>query len=411
MSALVKAFAVAFGGDPSIVSRAPGRVNLIGEHTDYNDGFVLPVAIGVETRVAARARDDGPGAGIMRVLACDFDRAIAEYPLAAGFVASPAQPWADYVRGMTCAMTARGYGLHGADLAIAGTIPRGSGLSSSASLSVALGTAMAALAGVAIAPAEIARIAQASECDHVGTRCGIMDQLASACGVAGHALLIDCRSLATSPIPLPEDMAAVIVHSGVTRGLVEGAYNQRRAQCEAAATALGVPALRDADLTTLARAALDPLVLARARHVVSENARVLDAAAALAAADFRGLGRLMAASHTSMRDDFQITIPAIDALVAELQALIGPEGGARMTGGGFGGAVVALCRRDRVDSVLSRLTFRRPDGGPPLVLREEACAGAGLVAPGCLNHHPPPHAGPNGSTPWPPAMPPGSPFR
>ncbi|MBU6269127.1 MAG: galactokinase [Sphingomonadales bacterium] len=376
MSALEQAFAAAFGHDPDIVARAPGRVNLIGEHTDYNDGFVLPAAIGVETRVAARRREDG----VLRVLACDLDAAVAQFPLTAPFTASADQPWVDYVRGMTCALAARGANLCGADLAIAGTIPRGSGLSSSASLAVAVGTVFTALAGLAIAPAEIARAAQAAECDHVGTRCGIMDQLASACGVAGHALLIDCRSLDTTPIALPDDMAVLIVHSGVTRGLVEGAYNERRAQCEAAAAALGVPALRDADMPMLARASLDPVVLARARHVVSENARVLAAAEALATGDFRALGALMAASHASMRDDFQITVPPVDALVAELQALIGEEGGARMTGGGFGGAVVALCRRDRVDAVLSGLTYRRPDGDPPLVLREYACAGTGLVA-------------------------------
>lgn len=370
-------FEAAFGAPPALLARAPGRVNLIGEHTDYNDGFVLPCAISVETRIAARPRGDGR----VRVLACDFGGAVAEWALDAPYMADPARPWADYVRGMTAAMIQRGHALTGADIAMTGTVPKGAGLSSSASLMVGIGTVLAAQAGLAIAPAEIARMAQTGECDHVGMRCGIMDQLASAAGVAHHALMIDCRSLDVRPVAMPEDVQVLIVHSGVARGLVEGAYNERRAQCEAAAAAIGVSALRDADMAMLNGAGLDPLTMARARHVVTENARVLAAAEALAAGDLEATGELMAASHASMRDDFQITVPAVDALAAELQALIGPEGGARMTGGGFGGAVVALCRVDRTEAVLDALTYRKPDGTPPLILRETACDGAGLVIP------------------------------
>ncbi len=372
---LAEQFAQAFGAAPAVVARAPGRVNLIGEHTDYNDGFVLPCAISVETRIAAAPRSDGR----IRVVACDFGGAVAEWPLNAPHAADPAHPWADYVRGMTTAMIERGHALTGADIAMTGTVPKGAGLSSSASLMVGIGTVLASLAGLAIAPADIARMAQAGECDHVGMRCGIMDQLASAAGIARHALMIDCRSLDVTPVAMPGDVQILIVHSGVARGLVEGAYNERRMQCEVAAAAIGVPALRDADMAMLNRAGLDPLTLARARHVVTENARVLAAAQALAAGDLRATGELMAASHASMRDDFQITVPPVDALAAELQALIGPEGGARMTGGGFGGAVVALCRADRADAVLDALTYRRPDGSAPLVLREAACDGAGLI--------------------------------
>ncbi|GEO01126.1 galactokinase [Novosphingobium sediminis] len=372
---LAQQFEAAFGAAPALIARAPGRVNLIGEHTDYNDGFVLPAAISVETRIAAAPRSDGR----IRVLACDFGGAIAEWKLEAPYAADPAHPWADYVRGMTAAMIQRGHALAGADIAMTGNVPKGAGLSSSASLMVGIGTVLAALAGLSIAPADIARMAQAGECDHVGMRCGIMDQLASAAGVASHALMIDCRTLDVRPVAMPEDVQILIVHSGVARGLVEGHYNERRAQCEAAAAAIGVSALRDADMAMLNGAGLDPLTLSRARHVVTENARVLAAAEALAAGDLRATGELMAASHASMRDDFQITVPAVDALAAELQALIGPEGGARMTGGGFGGAVVALCRADRTDAVLGALTYRKPDGTAPLVLRETACAGAGLV--------------------------------
>jgi len=372
---LARQFADGFRMSPALVVRAPGRVNLIGEHTDYNDGFVLPAAISVESRVVAAPRGDG----VIRVMACDFGGATAQWPLDATYAADPAHGWADYIRAMTAAMSARGHALTGADLAVSGTVPQGAGLSSSASLMVGIGTALAALSGLAIAPADIALMAQAGECDHVGVRCGIMDQLASACGVRDHALMIDCRSRAVRPVALPKGVEILIVHSGVARGLVEGAYNDRRAQCEEAAAAVGVSALRDADMAMLEGARLDAVTLARARHVVTENARVLAAAEALAAGDLVAMGALMAASHASMRDDFQITVPAIDALVTELQALIGLEGGARMTGGGFGGAVVALCLADRADAVLAGLTYRKPDGSPPLVLRETACDGAGLV--------------------------------
>lgn len=368
-------FARMFGAAPALVVRAPGRVNLIGEHTDYNDGFVLPVAISAESRIAASPRSDRR----ICVMACDFGGAVAEWELDAPYAATPAAPWADYIRGMTAAMMARGHALAGANIAVSGTVPKGAGLSSSASLMVGIGTALAKLVGTAIAPAEIALMAQAGECDHVGMRCGIMDQLASACGIKDHALMIDCRSLAVRPVALPEGVAILIVHSGVERGLVEGAYNERRAQCEAAAAAVGVAALRDADLAMLEAAGLDPLTLARARHVVTENDRVRAAAAALAAGDLATMGKLMAASHASMQGDFQITVPKVDALAEELQALVGPDGGARMTGGGFGGAVVALCRADRADAVLAGLTYRKPDGGAPLVLRETACDGAALA--------------------------------
>lgn len=372
---LAQQFAAAFGAPPALLARAPGRVNLIGEHTDYNDGFVLPAAISVESRIAASPRGDG----LIRVIACDFGGATAEWPVFAPFAANPAEPWADYIRAMTTAMAERGHALTGADIAVSGTVPKGAGLSSSASLMVGIGAALAALSGLTIAPADMALMAQAGECDHVGVRCGIMDQLASAAGRKGHALMIDCRSRDVQPVALPAGAQILIVHSGVERGLVEGAYNERRAQCEAAAAAIGVAALRDADLAMLERAQLDPLTTARARHVITENTRVLAAAEALAAGDLVSMGALMAASHSSMRDDFEITVPRIDALVAELRALIGPEGGARMTGGGFGGAVVALCPADRADAVLDALTYRKPDGTPPLVLRETACDGAGLV--------------------------------
>jgi galactokinase len=369
----VAAFAEAFGGAPDIVVRAPGRVNLIGEHTDYNDGFVLPCAIGPGTTLAARATQSGR----MDVVADDFGRAQSSFDAAT--LPQRLGDWSDYVRSMFAEMAREGVSVPGAQVAIAGDVPRGAGLSSSASLEVATGFAIASLANTAVDPTRIAQLAQRAECDFVGTKCGIMDQLVSARGVAGHALLIDCRSLAVHPVAVPADLAVLIVHSGITRGLVDGAYNERRAQCEAAARHLGVPALRDADLAMLdaERATLDPLAYRRARHVVTENARTLAAAETLEANDAAALGRLMAESHASMRDDFEITTPAIDDLVALLWAAIRDDGGARMTGGGFGGAVVAVVRRDRLDDVIAAVNarYRTPDGKPPLIMVERPSAG------------------------------------
>jgi galactokinase len=373
-------FAAHFALSPDLVVRAPGRVNLIGEHTDYNDGFVLPAAIGRETQVAARRRE---GATV-RVVACDLDNAEDVIALDAPILPHDTPGWADYVRGMLAVMQMAGVPLTGADIMIRGDIPQGSGLSSSASLSVAVGTAMAVMAGASnLDMVQIALLAQQSECDFVGTKCGIMDQLISATGVAGHALLIDCRSLERYPVAMPADAAILIVHSGITRGLVDGHYNERRAQCESVAAALNVPALRDLTMEELlvAEAMLDPVAFRRARHVISENARTLDAAQALKAGDLAAMGVLMAASHISMRDDFQITLPQIDALVALLQDVTGNRGGARMTGGGFGGAVVALCPNDAVDDVVAavRAGYQTPDGTPPDIMVERASAGVSIL--------------------------------
>lgn len=337
------AFRTAHGDAPARVAHAPGRVNLIGEHTDYNDGFVLPCAIDRGTAVAI-----GPAAdGMISVTSADYDET-DQFDPAAPFV--PAPGWRSHVRAVAAVFRARGLPLAGARLGIAGDVPQGAGLSSSASLGVALA---AALDGEQRFDAtELALIAQAAENDFVGVACGNMDQLIAAHGQAGAALLIDCRSLETKAVALPEDMAVLIIHSGISRGLVESAYNERRAACEAVAARLGVKALRDADLPALAAAAgLDAVACRRARHVISENARTLAMAAAVAAGDWPQIGTLMAASHASMRDDFEITLPEIDALVVRLAAATGGIGGARMTGGGFGGCVVALARSDRVPAL------------------------------------------------------------
>ncbi|HEX4847195.1 MAG TPA: galactokinase [Novosphingobium sp.] len=384
MSALAEAtlrgFAEAFGHAPDIATLAPGRVNLIGEHTDYNDGWVLPMAIGVGTVVVARRLAEPE----LRIAALDLGQS-ATVRLDDPIPPAPHGDWSNYLRGVAQALREQGLELAGAELAIAGNVPQGAGLSSSAALEVAAGLALAALAG---APDHdrtlLAQAGQQAEHRYAGCQCGIMDQLVSARGEASAALLIDCRSLATHAVPIPADAAVLIVHSGVRRGLVEGEYNQRRAQCEAAARHFAVPALRDLDAARLEaeRDALDPTVYRRARHVVSENARTLAAAEALQAGDLARMGALMAQSHQSMREDFAITTPEIDHLRDLLAESLGAKGGARMTGGGFGGAVVAVGARAAIAAAadLARDRYRTPDGAPPEIMIETACAGARLLA-------------------------------
>lgn len=374
-----EAFAERFGGAPDLIVQAPGRVNLIGEHTDYNDGFVLPLAIDRGTVVAARR-----GGSDIQVHAVDFGEDDA-FTFAQPIAQAGESDWRNYVRGMIAMLVEDEIAPQGMQLAIAGDVPQGAGLSSSASLEVAVGLAVATLAGVEIDRTRLAQLAQRAENEFAGCACGIMDQLVSARGEADAALLIDCRSLECRPVPLPEGVAVLIVHSGVERGLVDSAYNERRRQCEAAAQHFGVPALRDAEQAHVEGAAdLDEVARRRARHVVGENARTVEAADALEAGDMARIGQLMAESHDSMRDDFEITTPEIDALVALLQREIGDDGGARMTGGGFGGCVIALLPQHRVEAVTAavRAGYRPPNGKPPLVHVCRPAAGAGLVTTG-----------------------------
>jgi galactokinase len=380
-------FQAAFGEPAAILVQAPGRVNLIGEHTDYNDGLVLPCAIDFRTVIAGRPREDR----MVRVIAADYDDAIDTYSLDAPIARLDAPMWANYVRGVIDELRRRGLALPGMDMVIAGDVPQGAGLSSSASLSVALCRLFAAhvvspnLGLEALTPLEMALIAQRAENDFVGCKCGNMDQISSACGVEGHALMIDCRSLQVEPVPIPDGAAIMVLNSHIQRGLVDSAYNTRRAQCEAAARHFGVPALRDLDLATLeARGAgLDPVALRRARHVVTENARVAAAAQALAAGDLERMGVLMEESHASMREDFEITVPLIDRLVDIVKESIGTAGGVRMTGGGFGGCVVALVPRELVEKVRSAVAqaYRGPKGETATVYVCRAAAGAGVVIP------------------------------
>ena len=342
-------FASTFGYAAAHTIQAPGRVNLIGEHTDYNDGFVLPCAINYQTIVAATPRQDN----IVRVVAVDYDNQQDEFDLTAEIAFQPDRMWANYIRGVVKCLLERGYQFNGADIVVSGNVPQGAGLSSSAALEVVIGQTFKVLYNLDISQAEVALNGQQAENEFVGCNCGIMDQLISAQGQADHALLIDCRSLATTPVSMPSDMAIVIINSNKKRGLVDSEYNIRRQQCEQAAAFFGVKALRDVSLAVFAAREheLDATVAKRARHVITENARTLQAAQALMDGNMTLMGRLMAESHASMRDDFAITVPEVDALVDIVQQQIGEQGGVRMTGGGFGGCIVALVPPTLVDTI------------------------------------------------------------
>lgn len=352
-----------FGADATQLFSAPGRVNLIGEHTDYNDGFVLPCAIQFETVLASRLV---PGSSQIEIFAADYQQLHVidlTAPLTPASTPVNTPRWAHYVRGVVAGLQQRGLVLPGCQLVVGGNVPQGAGLSSSASLEMVLGLGLSTLAGAPLSPRDNALNGQQAEHQFAGCQCGIMDQLVSAAGQAGQALLLDCRSLEYQTVPMPASLQVLIIHSNVKRGLVDSAYNERREQCEAAAKFFGVKALRDVTLEQLEAAQLeashsqlDPLIYARARHVISENNRTEAAAVALKKGDIKTLSALMAQSHQSMRDDFAITVPAIDFLVAEVAAICGERGGVRMTGGGFGGCVVALLPADLVEPVCQHLS-------------------------------------------------------
>jgi galactokinase len=338
------------GGRPDGLWFAPGRVNLVGEHTDYNDGFVLPLALPHGTVVAARGRSDG----VLRIVSlrrgAQADVSLAT--LAPGSVSG----WAAYPAGVAWALQQAGHAVSGADLLLDGDVPLGAGLSSSASLECASALALTDLSRVSIDATALALLAQHAENDFVGMPCGAMDQLASMHGRAGHLVFVDTRTLAVEPVPFDLQrwgLALLVVDTRAPHRLVDSEYAQRRASCEQAAAELGVPSLRDVDDLDAALAALaDPLLRRRVRHVVSENDRVLGTVTALrAGADPRSIGAALTASHVSLRDDYEVTVPELD--VAVEAALAGGAAGARMTGGGFGGCVIALVEAPATAQVAS----------------------------------------------------------
>ena len=335
-----QAFAQQFDGPPAFVIRAPGRVNIIGEHTDYNDGFVLPMAIDRAVWITLRPRDDG------RVFVRSLEQT-EPTDFALDAVQHADEGWSEYVKGMAVMLQEAGYDLEGWEGVLSSDVPVGSGLSSSAALEMGVGAAFSAVSGFPFDGVEMARLGQKTENEWVGANTGIMDQMISANGHEGYALLIDCRDLSTQPIPLPEGTTVVIMDTMTRHSHTESGYNARRASCEKAADYFGVSHLRDVSLEQLldAESELDEVTYRRARHVIAENARVMDAVQAMKAGDAQTLGALMNASHASLRDDFEVTNEALDIMAGIAQEQPGCYG-ARMTGGGFGGCAVALVQED-----------------------------------------------------------------
>ncbi|MEZ9934763.1 galactokinase [Vibrio breoganii] len=364
---------------PTHIIQAPGRVNLIGEHTDYNDGFVLPCAINYQTMVAAAKRDDN----IVRVISVDYDNAVDEFDITQEIVFQQDKMWANYIRGVVKCLLGRGFTFKGADISVTGNVPQGAGLSSSAALEVVIGQTFKVLYQLKISQAEIALNGQQAENEFVGCNCGIMDQMISAEGRENHAMLLDCRSLETKSVSMPEDMSVVIINSNKKRGLVDSEYNTRREQCEEAARIFAVKALRDVTIEQLEGkvSELDEVVFKRARHVITENNRTLEATDALIAGDMKRMGELMAESHASMRDDFEITVSEVDTLVEIVKNVVGSAGGVRMTGGGFGGCIVALVPPSLVEEIKSSVEqqYEAATGLKESIYVCQAKQGAGLV--------------------------------
>jgi galactokinase len=361
------------------VSRAPGRVNLIGEHTDYNGGFVMPMAIDRSIAVAFRRRSDRA----VRLYSVDFSGR-SEFSLD-GISKDGSAPWSNYVRGVADVMQKAGHALAGMDAVISGDVPRGAGLSSSAALEVACVQAFSHAAGLALEPIEVIKLAQRAENQFVGVMCGIMDQFASRLGQAGRALLLDCRSLDYELVPLdPGAVSVVVANTGVRHELGASAYNSRRAECESAARKLSGrdgATLRDVPPEAFARrkGELTPGERRRAEHVLSENARVLAAREALKRSDYGAFGGLMYESHGSLRDLFEVSCEELDAMVDAARESPGALG-ARMTGGGFGGCTVNLVEASRVGEFVESLKkgYRSKTAREAAVYVFEPAAGASI---------------------------------
>jgi galactokinase len=364
-----------FGESPAFVVRAPGRVNLIGEHTDYNDGFVLPMAIDRAIWIALRPREDG------RIIVHSLD-----FPEPASLSLAEiirGEGWGAYVRGMAWALQTEGVPLKGWEGVLVSDIPVGAGLASSAALELASARAFWAVSRWHWNPTEMALAAKRTENEWLGLNTGIMDQMISASGKDDHALLIDCRDLASRLVPLPEGTAVVILDTATRRGLVDSAYNERVQQCKIAADFFGVAALRDVSLAAFeAQAAeLVPLIRRRARHVITENGRTLQAAAAMQAGDAIELGRLMNASHTSLRDDYEVSSQELNTMVEIANSQTGCLG-ARMTGAGFGGCAVALVQTHKASSFADEVAeaYHQATGIQPHVYICHPTNGAELMA-------------------------------
>ncbi len=381
ISSLRASFAEVFQGAPPRVAFAPGRVNLIGEHTDYNDGYVLPMAISRGVAVAFRPRADR----LIRAHSTSFG-ATTSIPLD-NLESTPRKDWAACIAGVAWALTSEGRHLRGLDLCVAADLPIGAGLSSSAAIEVAVARAFAEAGGWGWDPVQAARLCQRAENEFVGMQCGVMDQFASAVSKVGCALLLDCRSLHHEPVPVPESAAVLVMDTGVRRRLTSGAYNERRAACEAAVTALraidpDIRALRDVDdaLLERGRSRMNDRVFRLASHVVAENVRPVLMAGALRLGDLTTAGALMNESHASLRDLYEVSCPELDLLAGiarDHEACFG----ARMTGAGFGGCAVALVDRKRSDAFAEDIVakYGAASGLPTWAWTCKPEAGASLV--------------------------------
>ena len=371
---LQRSFESHFNAKPQWVVRAPGRVNLIGEHTDYNDGYVLPMAIDRAIWIALRPREDDR----IHIHSLDLGQ---DSVFRLGHL-EKGEGWGEYPKGVAWALQEAGYSLRGWDGVITGDVPRGAGLSSSAAVELATARAFACASGFDWDAKLMARLSQKAENQWVGVNCGIMDQMASAASQAGHALFMDCRTLDIQHAPLPQGVAVAVLDTSTRRGLVGSAYNERREQCEAGARFFAVKALRDvsvAEFEARQHEIQDEAVRKRARHIITENQRVLDAMDAMHAGDIATLGRLFNASHISLRDDFEVSSAALDQIVEAAQTQSACYG-ARMTGAGFGGCAVALVRADAVEAFTQAVSaeYRQRSGLEAAIYACQPSAGASV---------------------------------
>ena len=345
---LSKLFNEIFDYEPDVISYAPGRVNLIGDHTDYNDGFVLPAAIDFATSIAASLREDRT----VRAFAKGHTEVIGEFSLDDISFNEEAM-WLNYLAGTLKILLEKHPDFNGADLVVLGDVPFGVGLSSSASFEIAIVKTFSELYDLGVHGIQAALIGQRAENEFVGCNCGIMDQLISAMGHEGHAMLLDCRDLSFQDATIPDTHSIMIINSNVKRELVDSQYNERRRQCEEVSNHFDIRALRDLSIEQLQAEEheLGPELYRRAKHVVTENSRTKLMYAAMNKNDIKLMSRLMRNSHVSMRDDYEITTIEIDGLVDIMNKFLGDRGGVRMTGGGFGGCVVALVPHESIEQL------------------------------------------------------------
>jgi galactokinase len=351
----------------------------MGDHTDYNAGLVLPCAIDRYVLAGLSQRNDDE----IHVLAIDSNNESDSFHLDAPITPHPTQPWSNYIRGVARVLLDRGYTLTGCDIAVTGNIPQGAGLSSSAALVVSVLRALTQASKIQLQAIDLARLAQAVENEFVGCACGIMDQLISVVGRKDYAFAIDCRNLEFTPIRIPPSLSLLIVNSNVQRMLVDGEYNLRRQQCESAAQFLGKSSLRAVEARELEEAqdGMDTILAKRARHVLGENQRVLDLVDALERNNAPSVCRIMASSHLSLRDLFEVTVPEVDLLVNIISNVLGDRGGVRMTGGGFGGSVVALLPHALMNDVENAVAqhYHLGSGVEASIYRTRASHGLSLV--------------------------------